>query len=144
MALLDGAMATAITGDLGLLATGLSYCRTLSACLDLFNYDRGEWAEARVEAEMGYTETGRSSTSDVRGHWRPNCARSPDGLETRRCVATPATDAVLQIAGLMFWLKRKALSGSYVRLIVTSRSKFRPKDRRTRSSLPSPKPAKFR
>ena len=31
MALLDEAMATAMTGNLGMLATGLSYCRTISA-----------------------------------------------------------------------------------------------------------------
>jgi len=146
MALLDEAMAAAMTGDLGMLATGLSYCRTISACLDLFDYDRandwidaisklpgpdqhgfpgdclvhqvavrivrGEWAEARLEAEIAIADTervdlthagppswrsmrrpphssasGPSSTCSVRGHWRPNCARSPDRLGTRPALA---------------------------------------------------------
>ena len=103
MALLDEAMAAAITGDLGLLATGLSYCRTLSACLDLFDYERasdwidaiaklpgpdqhgfpgdclthqvairivrGEWAEARLEAEMACTETGRFDLTHAGPAW---------------------------------------------------------------------------
>jgi tetratricopeptide (TPR) repeat protein len=103
MALLDEAMATAVTGDLGMLATGLSYCRTISACLDLFDYDRandwidaiaklpgrdqhgfpgdclthqvavrivrGEWAEARLEAEVAIAETERVDLTHAGPAW---------------------------------------------------------------------------
>ena len=45
--LLDEAMAAVATGELGPLATGLVYCRTVSACLDAFDYRRAyEWTEA--------------------------------------------------------------------------------------------------
>ena len=103
MALLDEAMATAMTGDLGMLATGLSYCRTISACLDLFDYDRandwiqaiaklpghhqhgfpgdclthqvavrivrGEWAEARLEAEVAIADTERVDLTHAGPAW---------------------------------------------------------------------------
>ena len=45
-ALLDEAMASATAGHLGTLAQGMVYCRTLSACLDTFDYRRAiEWTE---------------------------------------------------------------------------------------------------
>ena len=44
--LLDEAMAAVAAGELGTLATGLVYCRTVSACLDAFDYRRAyEWTE---------------------------------------------------------------------------------------------------
>jgi hypothetical protein len=62
MGLLDEAMATAMTGDLGMLATGLSYCRTISACLDLFDYDRAhDWIDA-IAKLPGATSTGSRAT----------------------------------------------------------------------------------
>jgi ATP/maltotriose-dependent transcriptional regulator MalT len=46
MALFDEAMASAVGGELGPAATGLVYCRTMCACLDLFEYRRAfEWTE---------------------------------------------------------------------------------------------------
>jgi ATP/maltotriose-dependent transcriptional regulator MalT len=46
MAHFDEAMASAAGGELGPAATGLVYCRTLCACLDLFEYRRAfEWTE---------------------------------------------------------------------------------------------------
>jgi len=54
LALLDEAMATTIGGDLGRLAVGLVYCRTLCACLDLLDYRRAlEWTEAIERARGG-------------------------------------------------------------------------------------------
>lgn len=53
MPLLDEAMATASSGGLGPFATGLIYCRTLCACIDLHDFQRaGEWlATARSQVE---------------------------------------------------------------------------------------------
>ena len=90
-------------GDLGMLATGLSYYRTISACLDLFDYDRandwidaiaklpgpdqhgfpgdclvhqvavrivrGEWAEARLEAEIAIADTERVDVTHAGPAW---------------------------------------------------------------------------
>jgi hypothetical protein len=54
MALFDEAMASAVGGELGPAATGLVYCRTMCACLDLFEYRRAfEWTE--VVRECGET-----------------------------------------------------------------------------------------
>jgi tetratricopeptide (TPR) repeat protein len=45
--LLDEAMASATSGELGPLATGFVYCRTICACLDALDYRRAqEWTDA--------------------------------------------------------------------------------------------------
>lgn len=45
-ALLDEAMASAVAGELGMLATGIVYCRMLTTCLALQDYRRaGEWTD---------------------------------------------------------------------------------------------------
>jgi hypothetical protein len=76
--LLDEAMAAAMTGDLGPIATGLTYCRTMSACLDLFDYRRAsEWTEAiQRGAARGHSigfpgdcSTHRLALLIVRGKW---------------------------------------------------------------------------
>lgn len=66
--LFDEAMATAATGELGPLATSLVYCRTICACLDVFDYRRAaEWTEAAGDCP---TRTGMVEYlgSDCRTH----------------------------------------------------------------------------
>jgi hypothetical protein len=76
--LLDEAMASATAGHLGTLAQGMVYCRTLSACLDTFDYRRAiEWTEA-IERRApalgtvgfpGDCRTHRAAVLVVRGDW---------------------------------------------------------------------------
>jgi tetratricopeptide (TPR) repeat protein len=52
--LLDEAMASAVAGELGMLATGIVYCRMLTTCLALQDYRRaGEWTD--VVDRCGHT-----------------------------------------------------------------------------------------
>jgi tetratricopeptide (TPR) repeat protein len=76
--LFDEAMASATSGELGPLATGLVYCRTICACLDAFDYRRArEWTEAidHVAADgctagfPGDCRAHRASLLAVRGDW---------------------------------------------------------------------------
>jgi len=56
MPLLDEAMAGALSNGLGPLATGITYCQTLSVCHDLLEYRRAlEWSDA---IERYWTATG--------------------------------------------------------------------------------------
>jgi tetratricopeptide (TPR) repeat protein len=76
--LFDEAMASATSGELGPLATGIVYCRTICACLDAFDYRRArEWTEAidRVAADEctagfpGDCRAHRASLLAVHGDW---------------------------------------------------------------------------
>ena len=78
-ALLDEAMASATAGHLGTLAQGMVYCRTLSACLDTFDYRRAiEWTEeierhAPALGSVGFPgdcRTHRAAVLVVRGEWQ--------------------------------------------------------------------------
>ncbi len=78
-ALLDEAMASATAGHLGTLAQGMVYCRTLSACLDTFDYRRAiEWTEeierrAPALGTVGFPgdcRTHRAVVFVVRGDWK--------------------------------------------------------------------------
>ncbi len=77
-ALLDEAMASATAGHLGTLAQGMVYCRTLSACLDTFDFRRAiEWTEeierrAPSVGTVGFPgdcRTHRAAVLVVRGDW---------------------------------------------------------------------------
>ena len=77
-ALLDEAMASATAGHLGTLAQGMVYCRTLSACLDTFDYRRAiEWTEmierrGPVLGTIGFPgdcRTHRAAVLVIRGEW---------------------------------------------------------------------------
>lgn len=77
-ALLDEAMASATAGHLGTLAQGMVYCRTLSACLDTFDYRRAiEWSDeierrAPTLGSVGFPgdcRTHRAAVLVVRGEW---------------------------------------------------------------------------
>ena len=76
--LLDEAMVSATSGELGPLATGLVYCRTICACLDAFDYCRArEWTEAidRVAGDHctsefpGDCRAHRATLFALRGEW---------------------------------------------------------------------------
>ena len=76
--MLDEAMASACAGDLGTLATGITYCRTLCACFDLYDFRRAlEWAAAiRTASEqncaVGFAGDCRAHQAAVliaRGEW---------------------------------------------------------------------------
>lgn len=65
--LFDEAMASAATGELHPLATGLVFCRTLCACIDLFDYRRAlDWS---AEVERAREERGAGGfPGDCRAH----------------------------------------------------------------------------
>src|SRR5205085_3562996 len=66
MPLFDEAMASATSGELGTLATGVVYCRTLCTCIDQMDYRRaGEWTEV-IEAAAG--RGARGLPGDCRAH----------------------------------------------------------------------------
>ena len=73
IALIDEAMASTVGGDLGPLATGMVYCRSLSACLELFDYRRAaEWTEAAAHCATvfpGDCRVHRAAVLIVRGAW---------------------------------------------------------------------------
>jgi tetratricopeptide (TPR) repeat protein len=79
MALIDEAMASASSGELGVLTTGLVYCRTLCTCIDLFDYGRAlEWSDAiaaghaktRTHGFPGDCRAHRAALLVVRGQWQ--------------------------------------------------------------------------
>ena len=76
--LLDEAMASATGGELGMLATGIVYCRMLGVCVDRYDYRRaGEWTDVvetcRATNGMGGfpgdCRTHRASVLLMRGAW---------------------------------------------------------------------------
>jgi hypothetical protein len=65
--LLDEAMAGAVAGELGMIATGVIYCRMMSTCLALQDYRRaGEWTE--VVDRCGHTRGLGGFPGDCRAH----------------------------------------------------------------------------
>jgi tetratricopeptide (TPR) repeat protein len=76
--MLDEAMASAIAGELGPLATGIVYCRTVCACLEAFDYRRAfDWTEAIAHVAgdsctAGYPGDCRAHQASIlvfRGEW---------------------------------------------------------------------------
>ena len=76
--LFDEAMASATTGELGPLATGLVYCRTLCSCVEALDYRRArEWTEVIDRAAGDQCTTGfpgdcrahRATLFAARGDW---------------------------------------------------------------------------
>jgi hypothetical protein len=76
--LLDEAMASATGGELGMLATGIVYCRMMSACVERYDYRRaGEWTDVvetcRATNGMGGfpgdCRTHRAAVLFMRGAW---------------------------------------------------------------------------
>ena len=74
----DEAMASATDGELGPIATGMVYCRTICACLESLDYRRAlEWTNAvdKVASDrctagfFGDCRTHRASISVFRGDW---------------------------------------------------------------------------
>jgi tetratricopeptide (TPR) repeat protein len=65
--LLDEAMASAVSGGLSMLATGIVYCRMMCACIDLLDYRRaGEWTD--VVDRCGATTGMGGFPGDCRTH----------------------------------------------------------------------------
>jgi tetratricopeptide (TPR) repeat protein len=84
-ALLDEAMANAVGGRLGTLAQGMVYCRTLSACLDTFDYRRAiEWTDTIDQRAPdlgtvgfpGDCRTHKAALCVVRGDWQRGAAEA--------------------------------------------------------------------
>jgi tetratricopeptide (TPR) repeat protein len=78
-------MANAVGGQLGTLAQGMVYCRTLSACVDTFDYRRAiEWTDTieRRAPELGTLgfpgdcRTHRAVLCVVRGEWTRGAAEA--------------------------------------------------------------------
>lgn len=78
MALLDEATASAVSGELGTLATAIVYCNTISTCRDLADYRRaGEWTEAAsrwcerqaIAGFPGVCRVHRAEVMAFRGAW---------------------------------------------------------------------------
>ncbi len=76
--LLDEAMASATGGELGMLATGIVYCRMLGSCVERYDYRRaGEWTDVvetcRATNGMGGfpgdCRTHRAAVLFMRGAW---------------------------------------------------------------------------
>jgi ATP/maltotriose-dependent transcriptional regulator MalT len=89
-ALLDEAMAAATTGELGELATGLVFCRTICTCLDLFDLKRaGEWIDLarRWSGRIGPPDMGHDCRTHlvavriVRGEWSEAAAEAEAASE---------------------------------------------------------------
>ena len=90
--LLDEAMASATGGELGMMATGIVYCRMMCACLDLHDFRRaGEWTDVvgRCRATSGLggfpgdCRTHRAAFLIRRGAWaeaEEEALRAVEGL----------------------------------------------------------------
>ena len=78
LALLDEAMAAAVSGELGIWATGVAYCQLIGTCSGLADYRRaGEWTEAlsrwcdrqSIVGFPGICRVHRAEIMRLRGAW---------------------------------------------------------------------------
>jgi tetratricopeptide (TPR) repeat protein len=78
MALLDEAMAMAISGELSAIVVGMTYCNMISMCEKIADYRRaGEWSDQAVRWCQPYSESAfpgicsvhRAEVMSVRGDW---------------------------------------------------------------------------
>jgi hypothetical protein len=100
--LLNEAMARAVGGALGPMATGVIYCRMLGACLDSHDFGRAaEWTDVILRHSAtpslaglpGDCHTHRAAVLIKRGAWA-------EGAEEARLAADPATTLDLSHAGV--------------------------------------------
>ena len=107
-ALLDEAMANAVGGRLGTLAQGMVYCRTLSACMDTFDYRRAiEWTDTidRRAPELetvgfpGDCRTHRAVICVVRGDWQHGAAEAEAAATEARAYDLGHTAQALSALG---------------------------------------------
>jgi tetratricopeptide (TPR) repeat protein len=90
MKLFDEAMATATSGELGALATGVVYCRTLCTCLDQMDYRRArEWTET-IEQSRG----GTGLPGDCRAHFASVLAATGDWTRAEAEARTACEEAM--------------------------------------------------
>jgi tetratricopeptide (TPR) repeat protein len=96
--LLDEAMASALGGGLGAVATGVVYCRMLCACLDLHDFGRAaEWTEAitrHVETPglaglPGDCRTHRAEVLLRRGAWGEGAEEARRAVEETSTLELP-------------------------------------------------------
>ena len=108
LALFDEAMVAAVGGDLSPFATGIVYCRMISACQDLAEYRRaGEWTEAAkrwcerqsIAGFPGVCRVHRAEIIRLRGAWTEaldEATRAYDELRGHAMLA-PAGEAFREI-----------------------------------------------
>jgi ATP/maltotriose-dependent transcriptional regulator MalT len=101
--LLDEAMASAVGGELGTLATGVIYCRMIGACLALHDYRRaGEWTDvvdrcAHTTGLGGFPgdcRTHRTALLVKRGAWAQGEQEALRAFEETQLFDLPHTGAV--------------------------------------------------
>jgi ATP/maltotriose-dependent transcriptional regulator MalT len=101
--LLDEAMASAVGGELGTLATGVIYCRMIGACLALHDYRRaGEWTDvvdrcAHTTGLGGFPgdcRTHRTALLVKRGAWAQGEQEALQAFEETQLFDLPHTGAV--------------------------------------------------
>jgi ATP/maltotriose-dependent transcriptional regulator MalT len=101
--LLDEAMASAVGGELGMLATGVIYCRMIGACLALHDYRRaGEWTDvvdrcAHTTGLGGFPgdcRTHRTALLVKRGAWAQGEQEALRAFEETQLFDLPHTGAV--------------------------------------------------
>lgn len=92
---LDQAMARAAAGQLSPLLTAIVYCRTISTCLDLFDYTRAqEWTEEISRLEESTTRAGfpgdcrthRAAVHAVAGRWSDGEEEATLACADRCCI----------------------------------------------------------
>ena len=100
--LLDEAMASAVGGELGMLATGVVYCRMINACLALHDYRRaGEWTDVvdrcgRTTGLGGFPgdcRTHRTAVLIRRGAWDQGEQEALRAIEETQTFDLPHTGA---------------------------------------------------
>jgi hypothetical protein len=118
--MLDEAMASAAGGELGMLATGVVYCRMIGACLALHDYRRaGEWTD--VVDRCGHTtglggfpgdcRTHRTALLVKRGAWEQGEQEALLAIEETQTFDLPHTGAVAYELGELK-LRRGDLDGA--------------------------------
>jgi tetratricopeptide (TPR) repeat protein len=118
--LLDEAMASAVGGELGMLATGVVYCRMICACLALHDYRRaGEWTDVVERCRHtsglggfpGDCRTHRTSLLVKRGAWAQGEQEALRAFEESQLFDLPHAGAVASELGELR-LRRGDLDGA--------------------------------
>jgi hypothetical protein len=118
--LLDEAMTSAVGGELGMLATGVVYCRMICACLALHDYRRaGEWTD--VVDRCGHTtglggfpgdcRTHRTAVLVKRGAWAQGEQEALRAIEETQAFDLPHAGSVSYELGEL-GLRRGDLDGA--------------------------------
>lgn len=118
--LLDEAMASAVGGELGMLATGVVYCRMICACLALHDYKRaGEWTNVVDRCRHttglggfpGDCRTHRTAVLVRLGAWEQGEREALQAIEETQAFDLPHTGTVAYQLGELL-LRRGDLDGA--------------------------------